>query len=123
MTRNQQLKTSAKDLSDGVMFTVDGSGNITPTTQQTVCAGYTILTQACQACTTQFSGKVCAQQSNVCQCSALVAGLSSGQHMAIGTQYTVNTGVPLNSQFELYAVTGSGTVVPSVTNGDIYVGA
>ena len=121
MTRNQLLPKYVKNLSDdGVLFTVDGSGNITPTTRQTVCQGYTILTQADPACTTQFSGHVCARQNNVCQCSALVAGVSSGNHMAIGTEYTVNS-VPLNSQYELYAVTGSGPVA-GATNGDIYVG-
>ena len=120
MTRNQLLPKYVKDLSDGVLFTVDGSGNITPTAQQTVCQGYTILTQNDPACTTPFSGHVCARQNNACQCSTLVAGVSSGNHMAIGTEYTVNS-VPLNSHYELYSVTGSGPVA-GVTNGDIYVG-
>lgn len=125
MNRNQQLQKGAKvakDESDGVLFTVDGYGNITPTTQQTVCAGYTILTEADPASTKKFYGKVCAQQSNVCRCSTLVGGVSSGDHMALGTEYTVNSGL-LNNQYELYAVNGSGAVIPSVTNGDVYVGA
>ena len=122
MTRNQLSQKHVKNLSDdGVLFTVDGSGNITPTAQQTVCAGYTILTQADPTCTTVFSGHVCARQNNACQCSALVAGVSSGNHMAIGTEYTVNS-VPLNSHYELYSVTDSGPVA-GVSNGDIYVGA
>jgi hypothetical protein len=121
MTRNQLLPMHAKDLSDGVLFTVDGSGNITPTVQQNVCRGYTILTQADPAGTTQFNGHVCARQNNTCQCSTLVAGVSSGNHMTIGTEYTINMSVAINSQYELYAVTDSGPVA-NATNGDIYVG-
>jgi hypothetical protein len=121
MTRNQLLPKHLKHLSDdAVLFTVDGIGNITPTTQQTVCQGYTILTQHDPTCVTVFNGQVCARQNNACQCSTLVAGVSSGNHMAIGTEYTINN-VPLNSQYELYSVTSSGPVA-NVTNGDIYVG-
>jgi hypothetical protein len=122
MTRNQLLPRNVKDLSDdGVLFTVDGRGYITPTQQQSVCRGYTILTQADSSCTTMFSGHVCARQNNVCQCSALVAEVSSGNHMEIGTEYTINMSVAINSQYELYAVTGSGPIA-NATNGDIYVG-
>lgn len=122
MTRNQLFAKHVKALSDdGVLFTVDGSGNITPTAQQSLCRGYTILTKPDPACTTLFSGYVCARQNNVCQCSALVAGVSSGDHMAIGTEYTINMSVAINSQYELSAVTDSGPVAEA-TNGDIYVG-
>lgn len=121
MTRNQLLPQYVKNWSGGVMFTVDGSGNITPTTQTTVYRGQTIVTQAATGGTTTFSGHVCAQQNDVCQCSTLVDGLSSGSHMAIGTGYTVKSSVPLDSEFELYAVTESGPIA-SATNGDIQVG-
>jgi len=121
MTRNQHLPRNVKDLSDAVLFTVDNRGYITPTARQSVCRGYTILTQADSSCTTVFSGHVCARQNNVCQCSALAAGVSSGNHMEIGTEYTINMSVAINSQYELYAVTGSGPVA-NATNGDIYVG-
>lgn len=122
MTRNQLLPKYVKNLSDdGVLFTVDGSGNITPTAQQSVCRGYTILTKPDPACNTTFSGHVCARQGSTCQCSTLVGGVSSGNHMVIGTEYTINTSVPLDSQYELYAVTDSGPVA-GATNGDIYVG-
>lgn len=122
MTRNQHLPKNVKDLSDAVLFTVDGRGYITPEERQTVCRGYTILTQPDSSCTTVFSGHVCARQGNVCQCSVLVAGVSSGNHMEIGTEYTIQMSVAVNSEYEIYAVTGGQTPVPNATNGDIYVG-
>lgn len=121
MTRNQLLPQYVKNWSGGVMFTVDGSGNITPTTQTTVYRGQTIVTQAATGGNTTFNGHVCAQQNDVCQCSTLVDGLSSGSHMAIGTGYTVKSSVALDSEFELYAVTASGPIA-NATNGDIQVG-
>lgn len=119
MSRNQPLPSYATDLSGGVIFTVDGKGNIVPTDQQTVYRGVTILIQA--APMTTFSGQVCARQNDVCQCSALVEGVSSGNHMVLGTDYTVNSSVTIGSDFELYAVPDSGPVA-GATNGEIHVG-
>ena len=121
MTRNQLLPNNAEDLSGSVMFTVDGHGNITPTARQTVNGGETILTQADSACQKTFSGQVCARQKNVCQCSALV-GVASGDHMTIGIDYRISSSVPVDSEFELYAVTGE-TPVASATTGDIRIGS
>jgi hypothetical protein len=121
MTRNQLLPKYVKNWSGGVIFTVDGSGNITPTAQTTVYRGQTIVTQAATGGNTTFSGHVCAQQNDVCQCSTLVDGVSSGSHMAIGTGYTVKSSVPFSSEFEIYAVTDSGPV-PNASNGDILIG-
>jgi hypothetical protein len=120
MTQNQPLPKFVKKLSDdGVLFTVDGSGNITPTAQQSVCRGYTILTKPDPASNQTFSGQVCARQSNTCQCYTLV-GLSSG-HMVIGTEYTISMSVSVPSEYELYAMNSSGPIA-NATNGDIYVG-
>ncbi|HEX8111387.1 MAG TPA: hypothetical protein VF516_26840 [Kofleriaceae bacterium] len=119
MTRNQLLPNYVKNWSGGVMFTVDGSGNITPTAQQNINRGETILTQPDPACNTTFSGHVCARQNDVCQCSTLV-GVSSGSHMAIGTGYTISSSVTVGSNFEIYAVTDSGPVA-SATNGNIHI--
>lgn len=121
MTRNQLSQDVVKNLSGGLLFTVDGSGNIAPTTQQTVARGGTILTQPLSASTAPFTGHVCAQQNDVCKCGTLVSGLASGAHMAIGTAYTVSASVAVGSDFELYAATDSGPV-PNATNGDIHVG-
>lgn len=123
MTRNQLLPKFVKNWSGGVIFTVDGSGNITPTAQQTIYRGQTIVTQAATGGTTTFSGHVCAQQNDVCQCTTLVDGLSSGNHMAIGTGYTVKSNVSFNSTFEVYAVTGSGDKVLNASNGEILIGS
>jgi hypothetical protein len=119
MTRNQLLPKYAKNLSGGVMFTVDGGGNIKPTAQQLVNRGETILTQRDTTCNTTFTGQVCARQNDVCQCSTLV-GVSSGSHMVIGTDYTISSSVTVGSEFEIYAVTDSDPV-PGATNGDIHV--
>jgi hypothetical protein len=118
MTRNQLLPNVVRNWS-GLMFSVDSGGNITPTAQQNISRGQTILTQAATGGNTTFSGHVCAQQNEVCQCSTLVDNVSSGNHMALGTGYTVKSTAPLQ-EFELYAITDSGPV-PGATNGDIRV--
>ena len=120
MTRNQLLPDILKKFSDSVMFTVDGSGKISPTDEQSVNRGGAILTQHDPTCLTQFSGLVCAQQNNVCQCSALV-GVSSGSHMTIGQPYTINMSVSVGSDYELYSVDSSGAVA-NTTNGHIHIG-
>ena len=124
MTRDQLLPNNGKNGSDGVMFSVDGGGNITPAARhgrQTLPPGRTLVTQAANG-TTTFSGHVCAQQNHACQCSTLVDGVSSGGHMAIGTEYTVKSSVPLDSAFALYAITDSGPV-PNASNGDVVIGS
>jgi hypothetical protein len=123
MTRDQVLPNNGKNGSDGVMFSVDGGGNVRPTARhgrQTLPPGKTLVTQATDG-TTTFSGHVCAQQNKECRCSTLVDGVSSGSHMAVGTGYTVKSSVPLKSTFALYAVTDSGPV-PNASNGDIVIG-
>jgi hypothetical protein len=121
MTRNQLLPKYLKNWSGGVIFTVDSSGNIDPTTQTTVYRGQTVVTQAAPGGNQPFSGHVCARQNNACQCSSLVDGLS-GSHMEIGTGYTVKSTVPFNSEFEIYAVTDSGPVANART-GEIVIGS
>jgi hypothetical protein len=126
MSRNQLLPNYLKNWSGGVIFTVDGIGNITPTTQQTVNRGETILIKADPAPTTPFTGQVCARQNDVCQCSTLVENVSAGSHMAIGGNggngYQVKSSVTVGSDFELYAITSGGTVAQG-TNGDIHIGS
>lgn len=124
MTGNELLPNNGKNGSGGVMFSVDGGGNITPTAQhgrQTIHPGKPILTKAVTDGTT-FSGHVCAQQNDMCQCSTLVDGVSSGSHMAIGTGYTVKQRVPLDGTLALYAITDSGPV-PNASNGEILIGS
>lgn len=124
MTRNQLLSGYAANLSGGVIFTVDGSGNISPPATQTVTAarGDTISIQMDPALETSVT-HVCARQNDVCQCSNLVAGVSSGDHMAINHEngYVVNASVAVDSDYELYAMTDEGPVT-SATNGDLHVG-
>ena len=120
MNQNQLSPDLLKSWSGGVMFTVDATGNITPTSGTTVHHGQMIVTQAAAGGTT-FSGHVCARQNNACRCSTLVDGVPSSSHMAIGTGYTVKQSVALGSTFKLQAVTGSGPVA-GATNGDIVIG-
>jgi len=121
MTRNQLSPDVLKKFSDNVMFTVDGNGNITPTATQYVRGGATIVTQQDPSSLTVFSGQVCARQAGVCKCSTLV-GVSSGSHMAITTGYTISSGLPADSEFEIYAVTSSGGTIANTTNGTIHIG-
>lgn len=125
MTQNQLSSNHGKNGSDGVMFSVDGGGNIQPKARagrQTVPPGERLVTEAVTSGTTTFNGHVCARgKDKECQCSTLVDGVSSGGHMAIGTGYTIKSSVPLNSTFALYAVTDSGTI-PNASNGDIVIG-
>jgi hypothetical protein len=124
MTGNELSTNNGKNGSDGVKFSVDGGGNITPAAQQgrqTIHRGKPIVTEAAAGGTT-FSGHVCAQQNKVCQCSTLVDGLSGGSHMAIGMGYTVKSSVPPDSTFALYAATDSGPV-PNARTGEIVIGS
>jgi len=61
-----------KESIGGAIFTVDGSGNITPTPSRPSIEGRRSVTQADTSCQHDVSGHVCARQSNVCQCSTLV---------------------------------------------------
>jgi hypothetical protein len=111
-----------KNLSGGVILTVDGGGNITPTTEQTVNRGETILTQQAPGGNSTFTGHICARQDDVCKCSTLVNNVSSGNHMEVGgDDYTVKSSVAIDSEFEIYAITSSGPVA-NATNGIIRVG-
>jgi hypothetical protein len=121
MTRNQLLPKYVKNFSGDVMFTVDGSGNISPTAQQTINRGQTILTHADPACTTPFSGHVCARQNDVCVCSTLIANLNGAQHMALSTSYTISSGATVGSDYMLYAVPDSGPTQGA--EGDIHIGS
>jgi hypothetical protein len=122
MTRNQLLPNYLKNWSGGVIFTVDGNGNITPTAQQTVNRGETILIKADPASNTPFTGQACARQNDVCQCSTLVDDVSAGNHMSIGGNgHKVRASVTVGSDFELYAITSGGATVQG-SNGDIHVG-
>ena len=105
------------------MFSVDCDGNITPTAQQTVSSGGTIVTQAVTTGNKTFTGHACARQNDVCQCSALVENVSSGYHMTLGTGYRVKTSVTVGSTFEIYAVTASGGTVLNASNGDVVIGS
>ena len=123
MTRNQQSPKLPSNLSGSVMFSVDPGGNITPTAAQgtqSIQRGDTLVTQAVTVNNSTFSGHICARQSDVCKCSTLVDNVSSGNHMVVGTGYSIKQSVA-DGEFEIYAVSGEGPI-PGATNGDIQVG-
>ena len=121
MTRNQLLPKNASNLT-GVMFTVEDNGDISPATPQTVNGGDTIVLHKDPSLVASVT-HVCARQDDACHCSALVASVSSGDHMALSstnTDYVINTSAGAGD-YELYAMTDEGPV-ENATNGQIHVG-
>jgi len=121
MTRNQLLPKNASNLT-GVMFTVEDDGDISPATLQTFNGGDTIVLHKDPSLVASVT-HVCARQDDECRCSALVASVSSGDHMALGstdTDYVINASAEAGD-YELYAMTSEGPV-ENATNGIIRVG-
>lgn len=121
-----QLSPSAvKKFDANPMFTVDGNGNILPTTTQTVAPGGSVLIQPDPASASQYSGYVCAWQSG-CKCSTIIANLGTENHMKINpTAYTVKSTAPTGN-YTIYATTSeSGGGGPSAMSGtgDIHIGS
>lgn len=127
MTRNQLANSAFKSFSANPMFTVDPSGNITPTDPQTVLPNGTILIHAASApspAPAPYGGYVCAWRDGQCQCALLVTDLGTEKHMKIrSTPYTVAANAP-EGDFTIYATLsedGSGPTA-NATNGDLHVG-
>jgi hypothetical protein len=119
MTRNQLLPKNAN--LTGVMFTVETNGDISPDAVQYITGGTTIVLHKDPSLIASIT-HVCARQGETCKCSTLVGGVSSGDHMALGTvdtDYVINSGAPAGS-YELYAMTEDGPV-EDATNGTIHI--
>jgi hypothetical protein len=135
MTRNQLANSAAKSLSGDPMFTVDSGGSITPTEQQIVLQGRTILIQAASESSpapAPYSGYVCAWWNNACRCSSVVTDLGSEKHMKIrGTPYHVASNAP-EHDYTIYTTQSesgpgptsppAGAPIPFTTNGQLHVG-
>src|SRR3954465_11759756 len=107
MTRNQLLPKNANLA--GIMFTVENKGDISPSTEQDVYHSTTIVLHRDASLDASIT-HVCARQGGTCQCSTLVGGVSSGDHMALDiqdTHYVINSGAPVGD-YELYAMTAEG---------------
>jgi hypothetical protein len=125
MTRNQFAPKGIKPFSGDPMFTVDGNGNIQPTSTQEVNRGGTILIQADPASTTPYAGYICAWRDGACRCAELITDLGGEPHMKIrATPYHVSATTTPNVSYVMYTTTapqGSGPS-PMESTGDIRVG-
>lgn len=122
MIRNQLFAKYPSNLSGGVMFLVEDN-SITAETQTTANRGDTIVLHKDPSLMASVT-HVCAQLNDACQCSTLVEGVSSGNHMALGgtyTEYKIATTAAVDADYELYPVTDEGPV-ESATNGDVHIG-
>lgn len=126
MSRNQLTPSVPSNLSASATLTVDGSGNVTPTTQQTVARGDSIQIEKSASSPSIYAGYVCAWQ-NGCQCSVIISNLGNESHMKVHqlpTLYGVKATASLGS-YTIYATaseTDSGGPTQNTTNGDIYIG-
>lgn len=124
MTRNQQSPKLPSNLSGNTVFVIGGSGDISPQTQTNVVGGDWIVFHKDPSLVALVT-HVCAQQSDVCKCSTLAVGVSSGNHMTLGgndTSYQINTGAADSTNYELYAATDDGPIETAKT-GDVHVGS
>lgn len=124
MTRNQLLPKYPSNLSGGVLFHIGGNGDISPQTQTNVNWGDTIVFHKDPSLVASVT-HVCAQQGDVCKCSTLAVGVSSGAHMTLGgddTEYKINTTAVDGTDYELYAATDEGPIENAKT-GDVHVGS
>lgn len=124
MTRNQQSPKLPSNLSGNTVFVIEGSGDISPDTQTTVARGDWIVLHKDPSLMASVT-HVCAQQSDVCKCSILAVGISSGNHMVLGgndTSYQINSSASVGTDYELYAATDDGPIENART-GDVHVGS
>ena len=124
MTRNQLLSKYPSNLSGCVTFHIGGSGDISPQTQTNVSGGDWIVFHKDPSLVASVT-HVCAQQSDVCKCSTLAVGVSSGAHMVLGgdeTSFQINSNAVESTDYELYAATDEGPIENAKT-GDVHVGS
>jgi hypothetical protein len=126
MTRNQLRESDVKKFDANPIFTVDASGNVAPTTAQSVVQGGSLLIQSADpAATQQYTGYICVYQNLTCKCSTVISNLDTGEnHMRVrSTQYNVKSTAPVGD-YTVGATTSDTLVVPipAATTGDVHVG-
>jgi hypothetical protein len=126
MTRNQLRESDLTRYDANPIFTVDGSGNVAPTTAQSVAQGGSLLIQSEDPTAyTQYTGYICVYQSLTCKCSTVISNLDTGEnHMKVrSTQYNVKSTAPVGD-YTVGATTSDTLVVPipAATTGTIHVG-
>lgn len=125
MNRNQQSPIVPTNLSASATFDVAGTGDITPTTQQTVDPGQSIQIQRSASATSTYGGYICAWQ-NGCKCSTIISDLGTEPHMKVHdlpTLYGIKSNAP-TGEYTIYATpseNGSGPL-QTENNGDLRVG-
>lgn len=125
MTRNQLANDFLKKLSGDPILTVDGAGHISPTSQQIVVRGGTLLIQSDPSGQGVYTGWICAYRSGACHCAELATDLGTDPHMKVrdGSPYHISSTVAVDNVYQLYA-TANQPSGPTQTenNGDIRVG-
>jgi hypothetical protein len=126
MTRNQLRESDVKKFDANPIFTVDGDGNVAPTTAQSVAQGGSLLIQSANpAATTQYTGYICVYQNLTCKCSTVIGNLDSGEnHMKVrSTQYNVKSTAPVGDYTVGATTSDTGvTPIPMASTGDVRVG-
>ena len=125
MTRNQLANDLLKKLSGDPILTVDGSGHISPTSQQIVVRGGTLLIQSDSAGQGTYTGWICAYRSGACHCAELVTDLGTDPHMKVrnGSPYHISSSVAVDNVYQLYATANQPSgPTQAENNGDIRVG-
>ena len=124
MTRNQLLPNYPSNLSEGVVFSIEDNGDISPDTQTIVNQDDWIVLHKDPSLVASVT-HVCAQQNDECKCSTFAVGVSSGAHLVLvgtDTPYKISTSAVVNTDYELYAATENGPIA-NATTGDIRIGS
>lgn len=121
MTRNQFAKDITK-FSTNPIFTVDGSGNVTPTDVQQAARNGSVLIHNSSSSATHWTGYVCMWDSG-CHCQSIINNLNNLPHMKVSenTAYDIKSNAPLGD-YEVYAVSDSGVPIANATNGTVHIG-
>lgn len=126
MTRNQLRESDINKFDANPIFTVDGTGNVAPSTAQSVAQGGSLLiSSADPTAYTQYTGYICVYQSLTCKCSTVISNLDTGEnHMKVrSTQYNVKSTAPVGD-YTVGATTSDTGVSPiaNATTGNVHIG-
>lgn len=113
------------------IFTVSDSGDITPTAQQTVSRGGTVVIAAATSpngrpSQAQYTGYICAWADGACRCSTVMSSTGSEPHMMNNQSYIISSSAPIGSSYKLYTtMSENDTTGPTsnATQGDIHIGS
>jgi hypothetical protein len=108
-------------ISGDVIYFVDRSGNVTPTTRQCT-KDHCHLFLNDKDPHTPFKGYICAQQNGSCRCADLVTDLRDNSHLQ--PRYSPYVIAAALGEYQLVSITTAvaASLTPFATNGDLHVG-